>query len=388
MKKFSFILLISIVMGSILGIVFKESILIIKPFGTIFINLMFTIVVPLVFFTITSSIAKMVDLKKLKKIFIHTFLVFGITSIIAAIVMLFVLKIVNPVSTSIVLSSSEITKINVADKIVSMLTVTDFNQLFSKSNMFPLIIFSILLGITMSLTKDNKIKDFFNSLSSIFLKLINIIMIYAPIGLCAYFACLIAEYGLSIMGDYFKSIIIYLIVTVLYFLVFYTLYAYIARGKSGVKSFYKYILPSVITSFSTQSSLATLPVNIKVATDLNIDNDIKNISLSLGSTMHMEGSSIGSVLKIMFLFALYGIQMTFTDNIVMIVIALLSSIVMAGIPGGGLIGEMLIVSLYGLPNSAFLVIATIGLLIDPPATLLNATGDITSTMLIEKYIKK
>ncbi|MBQ8234518.1 MAG: dicarboxylate/amino acid:cation symporter [Bacilli bacterium] len=383
------LLIISIILGLIIGLIFKDKIMFLKPIGNIYLNLMYTIVVPLVLFTLTSAIANMSSLKRLSKILKNVLLIFIITSLISAIFMIITLKIVNPVSSSIELEQGVVENIDIASKIVDMFTVSDFNLLFSKSNILPLIIFSILLGIAISRVGDNNIKNTIEKLSKITLEMTNIIITLAPIGLFAYFAVLANELGTLILIDYMKSFIIYFISSILYFLILYTLYLYIAGRGKLVKKFYKNIIPSVLTSFATQSSLATLPTNIKTCKNLDISDDVADVTLSLGSTIHMEGSSMASILKIVFLAGIFNISFTGIDNyLIAILVAILSSVVMAGIPSGGLIGEMLIVSLYGFPISAFPIIATIGLIIDAPATCINSSGDIVSALLVDKMMKK
>lgn len=390
-KNYSFpiILLTSMLLGSIVGIIFKDSATILKPFGDIFLNLLYTIVVPLVFFTIASSIANMISLKRLGKILKNVFIVFIITSVIAALFMTFIVLFIDPVgSTKIVLESGSIDSVNVMDKIVSAITVTDFSNLLSRSNMLPLIIFSIIFGISVSLTDSKYVSKFLTSMSNIMMKLIKIIMYYAPIGIFAYFANLIGEFGPELLGSYARSMIIYYLGTVFLFFIIYTIYAYIAGGKNGVRLFYKNILTPSLTSLGTQSSLASLPSNLDACAKIGVPKDIREVTLPIGTTMHMEGSSMGAILKIAFLFSIFGYSFSGIGTIsIAVLIALLSSVVMSGIPGGGLIGEMLIVSLYGFPLSAFPIIATIGWIIDPPATFLNVTGDTVSSMLITKKIE-
>ena len=384
------ILLCSIILGSILGLIFGTKVTFFKPLGDIFLNLMFTLVVPLIFFTVASAIASMNNFKKLSRIIKNVLIIFIITSLLAAIIMFIALKIFNPVSGTIPLADTTVEKVTLGTQIVKAITVSDFSGLFSRSNILPLIIFSVLFGISLSLMKEkaNPVKEKLDILSKVMMKMVKLVMYYAPIGLMAYFAALVGEYGPSIIGSYAKAIAIYYVVSILYFLVFYSLYAYHAKGKKGFVSFWKNIIPSMVTSLATQSSLATLPVNMEVADDMGISKDVSKVTLSLGSTMHMEGSSMGAILKIMFVFALLNIPFTFGNTIIALIIAVLSAVVMAGVPGGGLIGETLIVSMYGFPSSVFGVIATIGILIDPPATMLNASGDIASLMLIDKYTKK
>lgn len=388
---FPFLMILSMILGSIIGIQFPNFSEIIKPLGDIFLNLMFTLVVPLVFTTVVSSISNMSSIKRLTKILRNTFIVYILTSFIAALIMLLV-NLLFPISVpNIELISSSVEKIGVLDQIVSAITVTDFSMLFSRSNMLALIIFSIIFGIALNLVeKENKIiGNIFNTLANTMMKIVNIVMYYAPVGIFAYFASLVSTLGPEFVGSYAKTLVLYVAVTIIYFLIIYTIYSYIALGKSGVKTFYKNIFPSVLTSLATQSSLASLPTNMEVASNIKIDKDVSNVALPIGSTMHMEGSSMGSILKILFLFSIFGYtDIGITSYIIALLISVLSGVVMSGIPGGGLIGEMLIVSLYGFPNEAFIIISTIGWLIDAPATMLNVTGDITSSMLIDKYTRK
>lgn len=387
--RFPIILFISIILGSLFGIILGPQAKVLEPLGQIFINMLFVTVIPLVFSTISSSIANMGNLKRLGKIFKYMFIIFTITSLIASVFMLLGVLIFKPTGT--IVSDLEYAKesINFKDTLVSMLTVSDFSNLLSKSNMLPLIIFSILFGFSVRLCgKDAKvIKDGLKGLSKVMLKMINIVMYYAPIGLCAYFANLIGTYGPELLTGYLKSFLLYLIMAFLYYCIFYSLYAYLSYRKQGVKLFYRHILLSTITSLGTCSSLASLPANMSTAEKMNLPKDVNEFVLPVGATIHMEGSSMASILKIAFLFSIFGRSFNgLTDILLALIVAVLSGIVMSGIPGGGLIGEMLIVSLYNFPLSAFPIIATIGWLVDSPATMLNVVGDIPSAMLISKLV--
>lgn len=391
--KPSIILLSSIILGIILGLIFKEDILVIKPLGTIFVNLCFTIVVPLVFFTISSSIANIKNVKRLGKLLKHIFLTFLITVAIAGIVMTIVMAFISPLGNNqIALDVTEtVTKVNIGQQIASMLTVNDFSGLFSRSNMFALIIISILVGLATGSLKEKTtvFKEFLEQGSKVMLKLVKYIMYYAPIGMCACFACLIADLGPQLLTGYLRSFIIYLIVCVLFFFIFYTLYAYIAGGKKGVKLFYRNIINSVVTSLGTQSSLATLPTNIDAARKIGVPEDINELTLSTGATMHMEGSALLVIVKIAFLFAVFGRDFTGIGTfLIAVLVAIISSCVTAGVPDGNIVGDLLIVSLYGLPAAtAFPIIHAIGLIADAPATTMNVVGDVTASMLIAKKVE-
>ncbi len=388
---FSLIMLISIILGSVVGIIFKEDASILKPFGDIFLNLMFTIVVPLVFFTVTSSIAKMLDLKRLGKIMGCSLFIFVTTCIIAAIIMLIGVKIVSPVDGSILIDTTEVVEnLSIGDRIVEAITVSDFSDILSRSHMLPLIIFSIIVGISISLLKDKgkNITELLDTCSKAMMKAVKIIMYYAPIGLFGYFANLIGTFGTNLIEGYIKSLFIYVVVGILYYLIFYTIYAYIAGGKLGVRKFYKNILNPTAVALATQSSLATLPTNLDSAKKIGIPKDIREVSISIGSSMNMHGSVMSAILKIAFLFAIFGRSFTgFDTYLIAILIAVLSGVVMSGIPAGGLIGEMLIVSMYSFPAGAFAIISTIGIIIDAPATAINVVGNPASAMLISRLVE-
>lgn len=391
-KSYRFPLLIfaSIVFGMLMGYFFEDKVNSLKPLGDIFMNMLFTIVVPLVFCTIASSIANMSSLKRLGKILGVMFLIFGITSLLAAIFMLLGIAIFNPVNSNINLTAGTEETVNLGTSIVSMFSVGDFSELLSKNHMFPLIIFSILFGLSVNLVGDeaNPLKRTLNILSNVMMKFIKIIMYYAPIGLFAYFACLIGTYGPELIGSYAKTLILYLVVAFLYYGLFYAFYAYLVGGKKMVKRLFKKMMLPTLTALGTCSSLATLPANIKASEELGIAKDVRELVLPIGATMHMEGSSMASILKIVFLFTIFGEPFIGINTILIaLLISVLSGVVMSGIPGGGLIGELLIVSLYGFPLTAFPIIATIGWLIDSPATALNAAGDIPTTLMIDKILE-
>lgn len=390
--RFSITLIISIAIGSIIGLIFGEKATVLKPFGDIFLNLMFTAVTPLVFITIASAVGSMVNMKRLGKILGNMFLVFVVTGLIAAVLILVVVKIFPPAAgANIELgATTELEKLSLADQVVQALTVNDFSKLLSRSNMMPLIVFSIIFGYCVSAVggEDNIVARALEALSNVMMKFIGVIMLYAPIGLGAYFASLIGEFGPQLLGAYARAMVIYYPLCILYFFIAFTGYTYYAGGMTAVKTFFKNIIEPAITSIATQSSLATLPVNLKAAGRIGVPKDIREIVLPIGATMHMDGTVLSSILKISFLFGVFGQEFTgFGTYITAIALSILGGVVMSGVPGGGLIGEMLIVNMYGFPPEAFPIIATIGFLVDPPATCLNSTGDTVASMMVTRIVE-
>lgn len=390
--RFSITLIISIAIGSIIGLIFGEKAIVLKPFGDIFLNLMFTAVTPLVFITIASAVGSMVNMRRLGKILGNMFLTFVVTGLIASVLILITVKLFPPAAgANIELGAAgELEKLSLANQIVQALTVNDFSKLLSRSNMLPLIVFSILFGYCVSAVggEDNIVARALEALSNVMMKFISVIMLYAPIGLGAYFASLIGEFGPQLLGAYARAMIVYYPLCILYFFIAFAAYTYYAGGSLGVKTFFKNIIEPAVTSIATQSSIATMPVNLKAAARIGVPKDIREIILPIGATMHMDGTVLSSILKISFLFGIFGQEFSGIGTyFTAILLSILGGVVMSGVPGGGLIGEMLIVNMYGFPAEAFPIIATIGFLVDPPATCLNATGDTVASMVVTRMIE-
>ncbi|MCR2043352.1 dicarboxylate/amino acid:cation symporter [Anaerosalibacter massiliensis] len=390
--KFPIILLSSIILGCIIGLIMGEKASVLKPFGDIFLNAMFTIVVPLVFVTITSAVSSMADMRRLGKILGSMLLVFVITGLIASIIMITVVNIFPPAKGVHIEmpKAEEIEPLKTSEQIVAAITVTDFTELISRKNMLPLIIFSIFFGLCVGLIgeKGQKIAEGLNILSEVFLKMVSIIMYYAPIGLGAYFAALIGTFGPELLGSYARAMVIYYPICIVYFFVAFSLYSYFAGGINGVKLYFKTIFPVAITSLATQSSVASLPVNLDAARKMGVPKDVRDIVIPIGATAHMDGSCLSAILKISFMFGIFDMPFKGIGTyLTAIIISILSGVVMSGVPGGGLIGEMLIVNLYGFPAEAFPIIATIGYLVDPPATMINVTGDSLASMMVTRIIE-
>jgi Na+/H+-dicarboxylate symporter len=390
--RFSIILIVSIAIGSLIGLIFGERAVILKPFGDIFLNLMFTIVTPLVFITIANAVGSMVNMRRLGRILGNMLLVFVITGLFAAVLIIFIVKVYPPAEgvNIQVEAAGELEKLTFADQVVSAITVNDFSKILSRSNMLPLIVFSILFGYCVSAVggEDNIVARALDALSKVMMKFISVIMLYAPIGLGAYFASLIGEFGPQLLGAYARAMVVYYPLCIFYFFVFFALYTYYSGGMEAVKSYFKNIVEPSVTSIATQSSIATLPTNLRAAQRIGVPKDIREIILPIGATAHMDGTVLSSILKISFLFGIFGQEFAGIGTyLTAIGLSILGGVVMSGVPGGGLIGEMLIVNMYGFPAEAFPIIATIGFLVDPPATWLNATGDTVASMMVTRIIE-
>jgi Na+/H+-dicarboxylate symporter len=391
--RFPLFLIAAIIIGSILGIVLGEQAEVLKPLGDIFLNLMFTIVVPLVFFSISAVIANMSNLKRLGTIMTWMMVVFIVTGIIASIVMIAAVTINPPAQgVQIQLETPENIdeSISLGEQIVKAITVPDFVEIFSRTSMLALIIMSVLVGFATNLAgQEGRIfAQFLKSGAAVMRRLVGIIMYYAPIGLGAYFAALVGVFGPELLGSYAKAMIVYYPVAILYFLIGFTLYAFIAGGKTGIKVFWKNILTPSITALSTGSSVATIPANLQATEKMGVHKDVRDVVVPLGASIHMDGSALAAILKIAFLFGIFQMDfLSFQTFAVAIGISLLVGTVMSGVPGGGFIGEMLIITMYGFPIESLPILAILGTLVDPPATMVNASGDAVSSMLVSRAVE-
>lgn len=397
--KSTLILLGSVVIGAICGLIFKEKAEIVKPLGDLFLNLLLVIIVPLIFFTITSSISKMNEKKRLSKILISTIVIFLITSVVAVLFGFLTtakINLVNPENTEAIKEVFDNTveegvELNILERTVSVLSTNSFVNLLSTSNLVALIVMSVLFGIAINKAgeKGKKVAELFDSFSEIMYKLIEIIMYYAPIGLGCYFASLVGTLGGTIAVGFLKTFVVYTLVCLVFMAVFYSLYAFIAGGFKAVKAFWSNIIPSALTSIGTCSSAASVPINIECTKKMGVPNDIAETTVSLGTSFHKDGSCIGSVFKIMFLVSLFGTSLsTFGDVSKVLGIALLATLLVTAVPiGGGTISEMLILTMMNYNVAALPILTIVATIIDAPATLLNVVGDSASAMMVTRVVE-
>lgn len=401
MKKFlknykSYLILIgSIIIGTIAGLVFKEKTLIISPLGDLFLNMLLVTIVPLIFLTLSTSIGRMKQPKRIGKILGTIILVFIFTSIVSVFVGLGTSKMFKLVDVKDTNSIKEVltenTKVekedvNFLQRTVDTISVNDFSKVLSKDNMIALIVFSILFGISinMSKSKGEKLLNVLESANHVVQSFIKLIMYYAPIGLGCYFASLVGTFGGEIAVGYGKTFIIYTVVAVLFYFIVYSLYAFISGGKKGFVSYWKNILPATLTSLGTCSSAASIPVNTMCAKNIGVQDDIADTTIPLGTSFHKDGSIIGSVFKIMFLVCLFNSDVS---SLKILGVALLATLLVTAVPiGGGTISEMLIITMLGFPVSALPILTIIATIIDPPATMLNVVGDSASSMLVSRIV--
>ena len=401
MKKFlknyksTLILLASIIIGTIVGLIFGEKATVLSPFGDLFLNMLLVIIVPLIFLTISTSIGKMKQPKRIGKILTTIILVFAFTSIVSVFVGIVSTKAFRLVDVKdeaaikeVLNGAEEITNedVNFLERTVEAVSVNDFSKLLTRDNMIALIIFSILMGISINMSKGkgDKFLGILESANEVVQSFIKLIMYYAPIGLGCYFAALVGTFGGEIALGYGKTFLIYTIVSVLFYFIVYSFYAFIAGGKEGFVSYWKNILPATLSSLATCSSAASIPVNTSCAKNIGVPEDIADTTIPLGTSFHKDGSIIGSVFKIMFLVYLFNSDVS---TLKVLGVALIATLLVTAVPiGGGTISEMLIITMLGFPVTALPILTIIATIIDPPATMLNVVGDSASSMLVARIV--
>ena len=390
--RFLFIMILAMVLGSVCGFVAPGFSTLINPLGKLFINMMFCIVVPLVFASIAGAIAKMKSMARAGKIVWVTIATFVITGAIAAVIMFLIVKAFPPVLTPWQnLQNEQMGEYaTIGELIVNFFTASDFVGLLTRRAMLPLIVFSILFGFATNLTEggDGIVTNFLAAFSNVMLKFVNIITYYAPVAFFAIFANLVVDYGSMITESYGRAMIAYYPLCFIYLFTAFPLFAWFGGGKGAIGTMFSHIIKPAVVSLGTCSSVATIPTNLSVAEETGISKDVSEIVIPLGATMHMDGSCFSCVLKIAFLYGVFGMPFDFSMLPLVIIVAVFSSVGMSGVPGGGYIGEYIICSIF-FPNQievAFPILVAIGNLVDPPATMINASGDYVVSFIVSRFV--
>ena len=391
--RFLAILLSCMVAGALVGWFAPDFGHSIAFLGTVFINMMFCIVVPMVFASIAGSVANMESKERAGKIMGYTVGTFVVTGAIAAVIMFVLMKVFPPVlSPWADLAAEEIGEhASMTELIVNFFTSSDFVGLLSRRAMLPLIVFSILFGFSVQMTggKNSVIGQWLSGLTDVMMKFVNIVTYYAPIAFFAIFADLVATYGSSVAEGYGRAMIVYYPLCFVYIFTAFPLFAWFGGGKGAVKMMFSHIARPAVVSLGTCSSVATIPTNIEEADETGINKDISGMVLPLGATMHMDGSCFSCVLKIAFVLGVFGEQLSWSRLPFIVLVAVLSSVGMSGVPGGGYIGEYIICSIF-FPTQmelAFPILVAIGNLVDPPATMINSAGDYVVCYIVERFVE-
>ena len=393
LKNYGFILamLTGIVAGCIVGLVDPGFAANLAPLGTLFTNMMFCLVVPMVFCSICSAIANMPSAQRAGKVMGVTITTFLVTAAIASVIMYAVMRIFPVVTGTYDVPQADPSEVmGVGDMIVSFFTKPDFVELLSRRAVLPLIVFAVILGfgVQMNGGPNTMTAKLLEDITGCIMNAVKIVTYYAPVGFFGFFANLVADYGPELIGDYSRTLLLYYGLCFVYMFTFFPIYARFGGGKGAVKVMFQHLFKPAAVSFGTCSSVATIPTNMEAAEATGINKDVSNIVLPLGATMHMDGSAMSAILKVAFLFGMFGQDFTTGRAILAIIVAVFSSVAMSGIPGGGGTGELALCTVF-FPEQmaiAYPMALALGNLVDPPATMLNSAGDYVVSFIVSRYV--
>ena len=385
------LLLLGLLVGGALGAVLGEKAQVLRAPGMLFLNLVFVLVVPLVFFSVAHSMVTMRQSGVIGKVLGASLGVFLLMSLVAGFFSYGLMAVWNPfdgITASADASEGIISGdgIDFGDALVSALTVSDFPLLLSREHLLPLIIFAALLGLAVALLEQKAalVERFISEGESVIMKMMELVMKLAPIGIGCYFADTIGTLGGRIVGEYLEIFIAVCAACAVCYLVFNSLYALIARVPLG--KFWKEMLAPSVTAVGTCSSAACIPVNMTAARNLGVSDKIADGVIPLGTNLHKDGSVITSVAKVMFALCFFGTAPQGPGTAALVILlAIVESVVVGAIPVGGMTGEILICAVLGLDPSFAAALLIIGTICDIPATLLNATGNIVAPLLVQRF---
>lgn len=385
-------LVLGLLLGALLGIFLPSAVPYIKPIGDIFLNLLFILIVPLVFFSIATAIYNLKQRQMVGRVLGITMIVFIVLGLIAGILTYLGCIVFNPMDATMPQwSNTTFEKQNAGELLVNTLTVSDFNLLLSKSHILPLIVFALLFGLAIASLgeKGKPMARFIESGNMVIMQIMELIMKLAPIGLGCYFASIIAQLGTQVLTGYMRMLLLFCALTLLVYFVLFPLCIYFVCGKNQLKLFFKHILSPSLTALATCSSSACMPINIISCKRMEVKDEIAETVIPLGTNLFKIGSIMNGVLKVIFAMALVGMSYeSLSAGTIVVLLAFLSATVVGAIPSGGMTGEIFICALLGIDPQLVGVLMVVATIVDIPATLLNSIGNITATTLINKLTDK
>jgi Na+/H+-dicarboxylate symporter len=388
---------IALVLAIIVGIAFTGAPSIattyIKPFGTIFLNLIKWIVGPLVFFSIMAGVVSMRDIRKVGAIGGRTIVYYMCTTAFAvAIGLLFanLTKGIFPVlSTSDLAYEPSATSVNFMDTLVGIFP-SNFLKPFVDANMLQIIVASLIVGFALILISDNSDTTEFSAVNvanDICMKAMEMIIKLSPIGVFCLLCPVVAENGPAVLGSLAKVLLVAYICYVVHAVVVYSASVRLLGGLSPIE-FFKGMMPAIMLAFSSASSVGTLPMNMECAEKLGADKEVSSFVLPLGATINMDGTAIYQGVCSVFIASCFGIDLTFSQMLTIVLTATLASIGTAGVPGAGMVMLAMVLQSVGLPVEGIALVAGVDRIFDMGRTAVNITGDASCAIIVTNSLKK
>ena len=363
----------------------------IKPFGTIFLNLVKFIVVPIVLFSIMCGIISMKDIRKVGSIGLQTVAFYLCTTAFAVTVGLIggnLFKGLFPVIATTDLSYEAKEATSFMDTLVNIFPSNFFKPLVD-ANMLQVIVMAVLLGFSIILVgeKNARVVSAFNDLNDIFMKCMELILKLSPIGVFCLLCPIIATNGTAIIGSLAMVLLTAYICYVFHAVLVYSLSVRAMGGMSPAK-FFKGMMPAIIFAFSSASSVGTLPINLDCTQKLGAKREVASFVLPLGATINMDGTAIYQGVCAIFIAACYGIQLTLPQMLTIVLTATLASIGTAGVPGAGMVMLAMVLTSVGLPVDGIALVAGVDRIFDMGRTCVNITGDAACAIVVSNMEDK
>lgn len=378
-------------LGIVIGLVFGEKATIVKPLGTVFLNMIKMIVVPMVFFSITAGVASLGDLKKLRNIGVKVVGLYALTSALCVGLGLIMANIINPGKGFDLTALSQSTDYeaqaipSIIDTLIDMFPSNIFTS-FTNTNMLQIIVFSVFLGVALIMMgkEGERLLAGVQSCANAMYKITAIVMEFSPIGVCALLADSVGAYGLKIFGPLGKLILtVYASDVILVLLMYIPMVALLARFP--VKKWLQGIWKVWVVTASTTSSSGSLPITTSVTNDeFGVSSELSSFSLPLGATINMNGGCIYYAAAIVMTAQIYGMNLTPSALVNIIISTVLVAMGCPGVPGGAIIMTTILLTNMGLPLEIVGLIAGIFRLIDMANTTFNVTGDVVTTMVVAR----
>ena len=363
----------------------------IKPFGTIFLNLIKWIVTPLVFFSIMAGVISMRDIKKVGSVGVKTLVYYLCTTAFAITIGLIIANLFKgffPVLKTTDLVYEAAAPVKFMDTLVGIFP-SNFLAPFVEANMLQIIVASLIIGFALLLVKQQKEVEFkmVDVLNDVFMKAMEMIVALSPIGVFCLICPVVAENGPSVLGSLAKVLLVAYLGYIFHAVVVYSLAVKAAGGMSPLK-FFKGMMPAIMFAFSSASSVGTLPINMECVEKLGASREVSSFVLPLGATINMDGTAIYQGVCSIFIASCFGITLTFPQMLTIVLTATLASIGTAGVPGAGMVMLAMVLSSVGLPVEGIALVAGVDRIFDMGRTTVNITGDASCAIIVSAMEKK
>jgi Na+/H+-dicarboxylate symporter len=393
-------ILIGMILGVIIGIIFKEKAVLIKPIGTLFIRLITMIVVPLVFVSLFIGTASLGDIKKLGRIGVKAFLYFFITTAIAISIGVTLANIVKPGEGLAPEVQAQLKRNYQQEKIFdfekleekpsliqTLVNIVPTNPVkaLAEGNMLQIIFLAIIFGITVTLIRKEKAKtviEFFEGFNDTIIRIVHIVMKLAPYGVLALIAAVVGEFGIDILLPLFKYAVVVASGLLIYTLSINSLTVGLIGHYNPLK-FFKNYRPAMLIAFSTSSSNAALPVAMEcVGERMNVPKEVTSFVLPLGATINMDGTALYQGVAAIFIAQIYGMGLGITQQLTIILTATLASVGAAGVPGAGIITLAMVLQAINVPLEGIALILGVDRILDMLRTTTNIIGDAAGAIVV------